>query len=77
LQVIVVLHIRGGAKPFQVQEGGKPQTLKVRLDNAAEYVVEYTRAWHNCGEPDPQAITVISGDGQKVTTDFMFPYTCQ
>jgi len=77
IQLTVVLHIKGGAKPFKVQESGKQQTLKVRLDNAAEYVVEYTREWHNCNEPDPQTITVISADGQSASEKIVFPYNCQ
>jgi len=71
IQLTVILHITGGAPPFQVLEEGKQQVLTTRVDG-----VQYTREWHNCGETEPVTIVLISGDGQKASRAIILPYDC-
>jgi hypothetical protein len=69
VQVTIILHITGGAPPFQVQEDGMQQKVTKRVDG-----VEYVRDWHNCGLDEPHTFTVISADGQKASLKTMIPY---
>lgn len=69
VQVKMILHITGGAPPFQVKEEGIPQTVTERIDG-----VEYVRNWQNCGFNQPVTILVTSADGQTATVAIEIPY---
>ena len=69
VQVTMILHITGGATPFQVKEEGVLQNVTKRVDG-----VEYTRDWQNCGFNQPITIIVMSADGQTATVKTEVPY---
>jgi len=69
IQVKVILHITGGAPPFQVKEEGVQQTVTKRADG-----VEYVRQWQNCGFNFPVTIIITSADGQTFTLATEIPY---
>ena len=69
VQVTVILHITGGAPPFQVKEEGVPQTVTKRVDG-----VEYVRPWRDCGFNFPVTIIITSADGQTFTLPTEVPY---
>ena len=70
VQVTMILHITGGATPFQVKEEGILQNVTKRVDG-----VEYTRDWQNCGFDQPITIIVTSADGQTATLKTVVPYS--
>ena len=69
VQVTVVLHITGGAPPFQVKEEGVQQNVTKRVDG-----VEYVRPWQNCGVDQFVTIIVSSADGQTASLKIGVPY---
>jgi len=72
VQMTVILHIKGGAPPFQVLEDNIPQDTSKTIDG-----LQYVRDWHDCKPADPHTITLVSGDGQQTSQAVMVPYTCQ
>jgi hypothetical protein len=71
VQMTVILHIAGGAPPYQALEDNIPQTVAKTLDG-----IEYTRDWADCSPAQPHTITVVSADGQRVSRATMIPYKC-
>ena len=71
IQLTVILHIKGGAKPFKVLEDNLPQKTTATTDG-----VQYTQNWHNCGFDEPHTVTVVSADGQQSSQSVMMPYRC-
>jgi len=72
IQLTVILHIKGGAKPFKALEDNLPQTSTATVDG-----LQYTRDWHNCGPDEPHTVTVVSADGQQSSQSVMMPFKCQ
>ncbi len=72
IQLTIILHIKGGAKPFKVFQDNLPQTLTATTDG-----VRYTQDWHNCGPDEPHTVTLVSADGQQSLQSVMMPYKCQ
>ena len=72
LQLTLILHIKGGAKPFKALEDNLPQKTTATVDG-----IQYTQDWHNCTPDEPHTITVVSTDGQQSSQSVMMPYKCQ
>jgi hypothetical protein len=72
VQMTIILHIAGGAAPYQALEDNIPQTVAKTSDG-----IKYTRDWANCTPAQPHTITLISADGQRVSWATMIPYSCQ
>jgi glucose/arabinose dehydrogenase len=71
IQLTVILHVKGGTKPFKVLEDNIAQKSTATGDG-----VQYVRDWHNCGPAEPHTVTVVSGDGQQASEKVMMPYNC-
>jgi hypothetical protein len=72
VQLTLILHIKGGAKPYKVLEDNLAQKTTATTDGA-----KYTQDWHNCTPDEPHTVTVVSADGQQSSQSVMMPYRCQ